>query len=259
MYQLEETGSGRYDVRAENGIRAGSIIGGERKWCAEIGNRVVGYYPTTGEAAEAILKDRGIVGVYQQMAEIIKSTKLLQRAHFADFATSDRRIIEEYGCATNHLWVVHPTGTHLVQLGLPLSQREGEAVLNAFHPDFTGKPWNLYLIDAITLKVLPLVEAQARQWVAQRPQYLIEGTNLTAHGTPIATISRTPFQGLGAVGRRCHIRIDCAVDPSTQRLAVIKRLAFYAGIPCGSDNAFGTAATVEVRFGGKKLYSWEAK
>lgn len=258
MYQLEKFATGRFDVRAENGMRVGSIIGGGEKWCAEIGNRVLGYHSSTDEAARAILADQGIVGIYEQMAEIIHSKKMLHDSYFDDFKLHDRRCIEEYGCATNHLWVIRPTGTHLVQLDLPFSQREGEAVLNAVHPDLTGQPWDLYLIDAIKLKVLPISEAQARQLVAQSPKYRVEGTKITFHRTPIATISLTPLHSLASVGRRCQVRIDCETEPSTQQLALLKRLAFFAGTPIGNGNEYGAAATIEIRFDGKLLYHWNA-
>lgn len=40
------------------GMRLGSVIGGRKTWCAEIGNRVVGYYPSPRRAGEAIVAER---------------------------------------------------------------------------------------------------------------------------------------------------------------------------------------------------------
>jgi hypothetical protein len=56
-YILDKFATGRYEVRFPSGLRAGSIIGGKRVWCAEIGNRVLGYQSTKNGAAEMILAD----------------------------------------------------------------------------------------------------------------------------------------------------------------------------------------------------------
>jgi hypothetical protein len=103
MYQLQQFASGRFDVLAENGMRAGSILGGAGSWCAEIGNRGVGYYETQDLAARAILQDQGITGIFDQMKAIIESGKLLQKAYSDDFSVNDQSYVKEWACATNLL------------------------------------------------------------------------------------------------------------------------------------------------------------
>lgn len=56
-YTLDKFATGRYDVRLPSGMRAGSIIGGAGTWCAEIGNKSLGYRATKALAAELILDE----------------------------------------------------------------------------------------------------------------------------------------------------------------------------------------------------------
>lgn len=56
-FRLEKFATGRFDVKAPNGLRLGSVIGGRRTWCAEIGNRVVGYFRSPRAAGEALVKE----------------------------------------------------------------------------------------------------------------------------------------------------------------------------------------------------------
>lgn len=56
-FTLERFATGRFDVR-KDGLRLGSVIGGRRTWCAEIGNRVLGYFPSPRKAGAAIVAER---------------------------------------------------------------------------------------------------------------------------------------------------------------------------------------------------------
>jgi hypothetical protein len=56
-FSLERFATGRFDVRAD-GLRIGSVIGGQKTWCAEVGNRVVGYFKSPRKAGQAIFDDR---------------------------------------------------------------------------------------------------------------------------------------------------------------------------------------------------------
>lgn len=255
MYQLEQFATGRFDVRAENGARAGSILGGAGNWCAEVGNRVVGYYPTVDAAAKAILADRGIVGIYEQMTRIIQSTNRLQQAYFDDFSVHDLSFIGQWGGATSVLWVVRPLGTHLVALDMPMSSREGLAVLRAVHPDLTGTPWDLYIVDCETLQVKAISEAQAGELVLRPPKYGVTDESFTAYGKSIATVRRSHAYGEAGVARKSHLTIDCTEEPSKQRLVVLKRLAFFAGT---SDvgGGYGAAASITINFDGNSIFRW---
>lgn len=56
-FVLELSACGRFDVRV-NGMRIGVVIGGRRKWCAETGRRVIGYFSSPQKAGRAIVTDR---------------------------------------------------------------------------------------------------------------------------------------------------------------------------------------------------------
>lgn len=56
-FTLERFATGRFDVR-KDGLRLGSVIGGRRTWCAEIGNRVVGYFKSPRKAGQAIVDEK---------------------------------------------------------------------------------------------------------------------------------------------------------------------------------------------------------
>lgn len=56
-FVLELTASGRFDVRV-NGMRIGLVIGGRRKWCAEAGRRVIGYFSSPQKAGQSIVANR---------------------------------------------------------------------------------------------------------------------------------------------------------------------------------------------------------
>jgi len=56
-FTLEKFAAGRYDVK-KDGLRLGSVIGCRRMCCAEIGNLVVGYFPSPRKAGEAIVAAR---------------------------------------------------------------------------------------------------------------------------------------------------------------------------------------------------------
>lgn len=256
MFQLQQFAAGRFDVCTENGMRAGSILGGDGHWCAEIGNRVIGYFPTQEQAAKAILVDRGIVGLYEQMARINESSGRLKQNFFDDFVVHDKRAIEEWGGATSMLWIVREHSTHLVALDLPLTKREGTATLRAMHPDLTGRPWDLYLVDADTLKVKSITEAQADELVQRPPKYAVGEDAIMSYGRKIAAVRRSfSFRNMAA-GNRCNVLIECESEPSKQRLAILKRLAFYAASPDGSGGSFGAAAGICIRFETTTLYSW---
>lgn len=254
MYHLEIIASGRYDVRTENGLRVGALIGATGNWCAEVGNRVVGYFDTQDDAAKAILKDRGIKGIFEQMTEIIQSERTFKEDRFQDFDRHDRNYISQWACATNLIWIVRPYATHMVALDLATSQREGTAVLNAVNPDITGLPWKLYLINADKLKVEPITEEKARTLVAEPPKYGISGGAITSFGNPIAHVSFSQAHGYQSFDRRCHIKVNCITEPSKRELQAIIRMAYIAS-SSGYANE-GTPVSLSVFFGNARLYSW---
>ncbi|NEX60220.1 hypothetical protein [Noviherbaspirillum galbum] len=88
-YKLEKFATGRFDVPAENGSRMGAITGGgtgeHAAWCAEIGNKVVGYFPTRPRAATAIMEARGVKGLFAQMQAIVEAPDGILKNYLDDF------------------------------------------------------------------------------------------------------------------------------------------------------------------------------
>ena len=76
-FTLERFATGRFDV-CVNGLRMGSVIGGRRTWCAEIGNRVVGYFPSPRKAGEAIVAEHSTE--YQRVLDNLQR-ELKYKAH----------------------------------------------------------------------------------------------------------------------------------------------------------------------------------
>lgn len=259
MFQLEQFANGRFDVLTENGMRAGSILGAAGNWCAEVGNRVVGYFKTQEDAARSILDQRGIKGIFDQMTAIIEAGKLLDEAYADDFYVSDRKFVKEWACATNLLWIVRPFGTHIVQLDLPTSKREGSAVLDGVHPEITGRPWQIYLVDAAALKVTPISEAQARHMVAQTPRYGYRNGSITFMDKPVAAVKLSLKPGHASFDRRCLVTATCIEEPGRQRLQAISRLAFHAATPSANEGAFCAPAEIAIFYGRKRLYHWTAQ
>lgn len=259
MFTLEKFGEGRFDVLAENGMRAGSIVGGSDIWCAEVGNKVIGYLPNRTKAAEAIMKDRGIQGIYQQMQAIIESPKGLLQSYKDDFYLDDRKFIESWHCATSLIWVVRKSGTHIIALDMPFTKKEGEAILGAMHPDRTGSPWELYLVDVIDLKVKPVTETVARSLITRTPKFGIKNGFITSHGSDIAKIDMSLAQGYQQFDRRCNVTINCKNEPSIRTLAVLQRMAFIAVSLENNGDLFSAPATIAVFFEKKQLFKWEAQ
>ena len=51
----EPAGAGRYHVRGAEGMRRpGLVIGGRRRWAAEVGGRTIGHYATATAACAAL-------------------------------------------------------------------------------------------------------------------------------------------------------------------------------------------------------------
>lgn len=250
-YTLEQFAQGRFDVFAENGTRAGSIIGGANNWTAEIGNKVVGRFKNKVKAAHAILKDRGIQGIYQQMRAIIESPNGLLQSYKDDFYVCDRQYIAAWHCATSLIWVVRKSGTHLFSLDLPLTKTEGEAILDAMHPNRTGSPWELYLVDVLDLKVKPITETVARKLIAQTPKYAIKDGAITSTGAEIAKFNISLSLGSD---RQCDVTIDCLHEPSQRMIAVLQRMARIALHQAKNNYSIFASSTISVLFEKKKMF-----
>lgn len=251
MFELEKFAEGRYDVLAENGTRAGSILGGASNWTAEVGNRVVGRFPTQSDAAEAIMKDRGIKGIFDQMAAFIESGNLLHESHGDQFYKFDRNFVDHWKCATSFLWIVRRTGTNIIALDLPSTQREATAFTDAYRDDEGN--YKVYLVDANALTVKAIDTPAAINLANQPPKFKVKDGCIASYGTTIASVTLTGAIGRQQFDRRCHVKIDCVDEPSKRILAVLQQLAFTAILESGK---FSAPESIEIFYGKLRLYEW---
>ena len=219
-FHLEEFASGRYDVLAENGRRAGSIIGGNARYAAEIGSRTLGWYSSKKQAATVVLEHAGITGLFQQMHAILARTAGADATHHAHLLDFDRLSMHDWQCATDSLWAIHRSGTSLIHLDLPLSNRQTTSVLDAFTSRSANQVWQLYHIDVNALLVKPLTEAAARMRISQPALYQLAGNCVCHAAQEIAEINVIP-RANGA----CAIRLSCNNEPSSKRMVILKEIA----------------------------------
>lgn len=237
-HQLEQFADGRYDVLAENVMRAGAIIGAKDHYCAEAGRKSIGRYPSKKQAANAVLEHAGITGLVQQMSAILAQKNNTTIAHRNDFTMFDTGDIEEWKCATNLLWVIHRAGTSLVHLDLPLSERQALAVLDAFTPGPQQSGWALYLVNVDNLKVTPLTEGGARNLVRATPRYKFDGTKIVSYGRVIADVEVKKESSESK--NKCVIQVRSTEEPDKQRIKVLAELGrqYYAVHLVGQYDGF---------------------
>lgn len=221
-YQLEKFADGRFNVLAENGMRAGEIIGGNDHYCAEAGRQTIGWFPNKKLAASAVLEHKGITGLVQQMSSILSNCSIATGAHRRDLLAFDRAYINDWKCATNSLWIIHRAGTSLIHLDLPLSARQALSVIDAFTPGAQQSEWGLYLVDVNSLKVLRLSEAEARKIASERPRYQFDGSKILSYGQAVADLHFK--DGSDVLKNKCTVHIRASGEPDKQRVTMLSEL-----------------------------------
>lgn len=259
MFSIQKIGLGRYDVLAENGMRAGSILGIDGAWSAEIGDEVVGDFSTRETAAMAVLNSKGIRGIFDQMRAIIESEPELLTENRHKFYVQDQALIAGYKCATDILWIVHQTGTCAIPLDLPISKKEAAKAMFQHHPEQSGNPWKLYLIDCGDLQVKEIAEQVAHARLQNSPKYQFLGRKIVYGRKTIATVRITQPAGYIAADRKCAVQIECDHDPSPQMTAMLSRLAFAAPAEIPGKDVFNQPVRIEVVHKNKVAYLWEMK
>lgn len=259
MYSIQNKGLGRYDVLAENGMRAGSILGINGAWSAEIGNEVVGDFSTRDSAAMAVLSSKGIKGIFDQMCAIIESEPDLLIENRHKFYVQDQALIASYKCATDILWIVHQSGTCTIPLDLPISRKDAAKAMYQHNPTTSGKPWKLFLIDCVRLQVEEITEQAAQARLTNSPKYQFAGKKIVSGRLTIATVRMTQPAGYVAADRKCNVKVECDVDPSPQMTAMLSRLAFAAPAEIPGKDVFNQPVRIEVVHKNKVAYLWEHK
>lgn len=258
-FTLENFAQGRFDVFAENGMRVGHIIGGNGTWAAEVGNKVLGHYGNTQSCAEAILSHKGIVSIKAQMELIIARHPTMKRDAKQDFYVEDVRFIDNWHCATNLIWIVTDNCTQLHALDLPQSADDVFESLDKYCPEGCKQECQIYLVDFDKLQVTPITEHQARSMVFTSPKYQLHQDVVKLYADVLARISMRAAHELGyGNARRCHVTVECEIEPSAGSVAVLAGMVFKY-VRDDESKRFAAPKTVEVRYAGKKLYEWTAE
>ena len=234
IFRLEEFASGRYDVySAINGLRAGSLIGGDGQWCAEQGSKPLGYFGTKDDAAMALIHARGFPSqtLFEQMRAFVEGPLKPLQHYQDDFYKHDRAYLDEWQNATDMLWFVTATATHLVMLDLDeITKREGNAVLEARDPAITGHPLHIHHLDVGTGRMRPCTQEKALALINNQAQtYRFVSGTIKKNGETFArmtlTVERRPAQSPIA-----NIAMAVAREPSLKEIAVLRRFAAYAAV-----------------------------
>ena len=234
IFRLEEFASGRYDVySAINGLRAGSLIGGNGQWCAEQGSKPLGYFGTKDDAAMALIQARGFPSqtLFEQMRAFVEGPLKPLQHYQDDFYKHDRAYLDEWQNATDMLWFVTATATHLVMLDLDeITKREGNAVLEARDPAITSHPLHIHHLDVGTGRMRPCTPAKALALINNQAQtYRFVSGTIKKNGETFArvtlTVERRPAQSPIA-----NIAMAVAREPSQKEIAVLRRFAAYAAV-----------------------------
>jgi hypothetical protein len=234
IFRLEEFASGRYDVySAINGLRAGSLIGGNGQWCAEQGSKPLGYFGTKDDAAMALIEARGFPSrtLFEQMRAFIEGPQKPLQRYLDDFYKHDRAYLDEWQNATDMLWFVTATATHLVLLDLDeITKREGNAVLEARDPAITGQPLHIHHLDVATGRMRPCTSAKALALINNQVQtYRFASGAIKKNGETLARVTLT-VERRAAKSPHANIAMAVAREPSQKEIAVLRRFAAYAAV-----------------------------
>lgn len=258
-YTLDNFAQGRFDVRAENGMRVGHIIGGNGTWAAEVGDKVLGHFKKKESCAEAILAHKGIVSIKAQMESIIVRRVGMQTDAKQDFFVEDVRFIDNWHCATNLIWAVADNCTQLHPLDLPQSADEIFETLDKYCPEGEKQQCTLYLVDFDKLQVQSVTVLQVRSMLFTSPKYQVHQDVVKLYSNVLARISvRAAFERGYGNAALCHVTLECEHEPSAGSVAVLAGIAFKY-VRNDENKRFAAPKTVEVRYAGKTLYSWTAQ
>ncbi len=263
-YTLEKFAEGRYDVRLDNGSRAGSIIGGKSTWQAEIGQRVLdSQYKSRKLAAEAILADAKIVPIWEQMRRIVERPDALLVAYKNDFYVHDKNALLAWKSAADLIWIVRESGTDLIPLDMPKSKRDVTDMIDCRVR--SGGPYEVYHIDQGATKVRRITNEKALELARRGPSWEVHAAkdsmgnvrngSMSRNGTIVADFSAKSVAVFGR-GYAGEIEVLCRSEPSEKTLAILNHLAFSSETS-RQGTLFAKVKSLVIRHNGKIVDSWE--
>ncbi len=256
-YTLVKFADGRFDVVLDNGMRAGTLMGGRTCWLAERGTKSIGYYPTKKRAAEAILQDAKVVPIFEQMRQIIDRPQPLLTSHRSDFDPIDRDLLIAFRSAVDFIWVVHSSGTHLQPLDVPSSKKGVIGIIEARRT--AGTPFEVYHIDQTATKVRRLEIDQAVALANRPPAWRVEGTSVMHYGKIVADVESKLIPTPGSwPGNKGAIVFACRTEPSRKTCAVLLHLGGDMEIH-RVRSLFACPASIEVRYNGRRVDGWRSE
>jgi hypothetical protein len=187
--RLEREGEGRYTVMVGEHVRAGLVIGGKSKWCAEApGGFVLGYFPSRAAAIEALVKD-ATEPTWQAMS-LTSSNAMLPRSWTGDLDI-DRAEVRRWAGSTDFLWMLRENGTNLMPLDVQWCREALSYRMELY--DNERIPYTMFLVCArsqpgLVKKITP---AKARELMARPARFAIDNAKRAIVQQPGGTVLGT--------------------------------------------------------------------
>lgn len=221
--RLEKIIQGQYDVYADNGQRVGVVSGGAGLWAAETRAKHLGYRASKVKAGQALLAHAGLRDMADQMSEVIANTKVLT-SYVSDF-NIDLDVLSLWNGAVDFIWVVRPSGTHLVPLQMPRSEEE----INAIYDTFRREPHQSFLVyhvDMHSLKLRPQRFADLPGFASRAVGWDVNRNFVTWCNKTIGDITEVPDTRFGTFGDKPSggIVITVSEMPDARRKAILAHL-----------------------------------
>lgn len=254
-FTLNRYTQGGFDVRAENGLCVGQIVNCNGAWCAEVRRKQIGCFPQKEDGAEAVLQYCGITSMVSQM-EAVLASRFPQLLRVDGLFEHDVRIVEDWHCATNFVWIITESGTHLHPMDCPDSVDVISDVIDFLRPNEDMPELTMYHINFHTLHVEPVTETEVRSLLFFSPVYSREGDTVRRYNQIVGRISTAPAHALGYnAARYSHVAVECVGNPDQGTIAVLTNIAFkYLR---QENSQMGAApASVTVRQGRTVHYHW---
>ncbi|MGT2460255.1 hypothetical protein ACU4GI_47085 (plasmid) [Cupriavidus basilensis] len=181
----------------------------------------------------ALIAARGFPSqtLFEQMRAFIESPQKPLQHYVDDFYKYDRTYLGEWQNATDMLWFVCSTATHLVHLDLDeITRRDGNAVLEARDPAITGQPLHIHHLDVSTGRMRACTPEKAHALINNpAPTYRFALGVVKKSGETLARVTLTVDRRT-AQSPLANIAMAVKREPSQQEIAVLRRFAAYAAV-----------------------------
>ena len=231
---LEREGDGRYMVRVGTHLRAGTVLGGNGKWCAEAGGGfVLGYFPTRAKAVDVLVADV-TDPTWTAMAAASANARL--PVSWQGDLQIDRAQLRHWAGSTDFLWMLRENGTNMAALDVEWTREDMGYRLDLY--DHERIAYKMFHICARTQPgvVKPITSKKARELLARPARFAIDNGRRALIQRPGDTVLGT-FEVTGnalssrpdAVVTVRLVSTPAAKDYPALRDAANRWLCHYAG------------------------------